>query len=60
MACDAQRQLDELAGSHPEKIFIEVGVFQADAFTQSLLTKRTVDIVVGNDMLAPVRRACIL
>ena len=49
MACDARRILDELAVSHPEKICIAVGMFQADTFIQHLLTKRTVDIVVGND-----------
>ena len=44
-----RRRLDELVDSHPEKIFIEVGMFQADTFIQHLLTKRTVAIVVAND-----------
>ena len=44
----ARRKLDELADSHPEKIFIELGMFQADTFIQHILMKRTVDIV-GND-----------
>ena len=34
-----RRKLDELDDSHPERIFIEVGMFQADIFFQHLLTK---------------------
>ena len=54
MACDARRKFDKLADSHPLKIFIEVGTFQADTFTASSHEKATTPTL----LLSPGRRAC--
>ena len=59
-----RRKLVDLADSHPQKRYIEVGMLQVDTFIQHLFGKRT-DKVLSNDTefaFSPVRqrRACRL
>jgi DNA integrity scanning protein DisA with diadenylate cyclase activity len=44
-----RRSLEQLELSHPGRIFVVEGRFQADSYIQHLLTTSQVDLAIGND-----------
>ena len=44
-----RRAMEQLELSHPGKIFVVEGRFQADSYIQHLLTTSQVDLAIGND-----------